>query len=118
MKAATASACFELESKLTGVNQRTTGTAIVKILPRIFRVESLASSAPSNCATDRATVVISVFLLGQLPFLQHALGAEARRARATLFPGRSLSARRGSCPTLLPQRAGLRDLIPPPGESL
>src|ERR1700719_1894031 len=118
MKAATASACLEVESKLTGANQRTTGTATVKMLPRSFRVESLDTSAPSNCATDRAAVVISVFLVARFPLPQDALGSENQRARVRLCHDRSLSARRGSCPTSLPQPAGRPDLIPRQEESL
>src|SRR5580693_121671 len=118
MKAATASACLEVESKLSGANQRTTGTATVKMLPRIFGVESLDTSAPSNCATDRATVVISVLLVARFPLPQDALGSENQRARVRLSHDHWLSARQGSCPTSLPQPAGCRDLIPRRVESL
>src|ERR1700722_3094982 len=118
MKAATASACLEVESKLSGANQRTTGTATVKMPPIIFRVESLDTSAPSDCATARATVVISVFLVARFPLPQDVLGSENQRAHVRLCHDHSLSARRGYCPTSLPQPAGCRDLIPQREESL
>src|ERR1700731_3271621 len=118
MNAATARACLEVESKLSGANQRTAGTATVKMLPRIFRVESLDTSAPSNCATDRATVVISVFLVARFSLAQDVLGSANQRARVRLCHDHSLRARRESCPTSLPQPAGCRDLIPRREESL
>src|SRR5258708_40307332 len=111
MNAATASACLEAGSKFSGANQSSAGTAIVKTKPITFRVEIPISFAPPSCAVACTASAISISLLWRIPLPDQAHRLARQLALVKTHHGHWKWVPRESFPTLLQQRAGLRDSI-------